>query len=78
MNSAAAPSLRSKISDEEREIGRFQSERKQKLTEVTNFQTLLENIEKNKEASKDYVDLNNRLVTMQTTKHQKQRTIKEN
>jgi DNA sulfur modification protein DndD len=77
-NTAAAQSLRNKIIEEEKQIGNFQSERKQKLTDAVNFQTLLEDLEKNKEASKDLVDLNGRLENLKTTKDQIQRSINEN
>ena len=77
-NTTAAQNLRNKIIEEEKQIGNFQSELKQKLTDAVNFQTLLEDLEKNKEASKDLVDLNGRLENLKLTKDQIQRSINEN
>lgn len=77
-NTAVAQGLRNKIIEEEKQIGNFQSELKQKLTDAVNFQTLLEDLEKNKEASRDLVDLNGRLENLKATKDQIQRSINEN
>jgi DNA sulfur modification protein DndD len=77
-NTKAAQNLRSKIVEEEKLIGNYQSELNQKLTDAVNFQTLLEDLEKNKEASKDLVDLNSRLETLKATKENIQKSINEN
>ena len=77
-NTKVAQQLRSKIIEEEKLIGTFEMELKQKLTDAVNFQRLLEELEKNKEASKDLVDLNGRLETLKAAKDQIQRSINEN
>lgn len=77
-NSAAAQRLRNSIIEEEKLLGNFQAELKQKQTDAVNFQTLLEDLEKNKEASKDLVDLNSRLENLKATKEQILRSINEN
>lgn len=77
-NTATAQNLRNKIIEEEKHINNLRIELKQKLTDATNFQTLLEDLEKNKEASKDMVDLNARLENLKQTKEQIQRSINEN
>lgn len=77
-NTAAAQRLRSNIRDEEKLIWSMEAERKKKLTEAVNFQTLLEDLEKNKEASQALVDINSRLDSLKTTKEQLLRSIHEN
>ena len=77
-NTTAAQNLRNKITEEEKLIGQFQVDLNQKLSDAINFQTLLEDLEKNKEASQDLVDLNSRLENLKNTKEQLQRSINEN
>lgn len=77
-NTTAAQNLRNKIIEEEKQIGNYQSDLKQKQIDAVNFQTWLEDLEKNKEASKDLVDLNGRLENLKATKEQIQRSINEN
>ena len=77
-NTTAARGLRNNIIDEERKIGDYKRDLNQKLSEVVNFQTLLDDLEKNKEASKDLVDLNDRLENLKQSKEQLLRSINEN
>ena len=77
-NTAIAQGLRNNIINEEKKIGEYQKELAQKLTDAVNFQTWLEDLEKNKEASKDLVDLNGRLENLKHNKEQIQRSINEN
>ena len=77
-NTAAAQRLRTSIREEERLIGSMEAERKTQLSEAVNFQTLLEDLEKNKEASQALVDINSRLDSLKTTKEQLLRSINEN
>ena len=77
-NSKQAQNLRGLITTEERQIGELEAELKTKVSEAGNFQKLLEDIEKNKEASSELVDINERLKTLSDKKDQKQREINEN
>lgn len=77
-NTAAAQRLRSSIREEEKRIGEFDRELKNKLSEAVNFQTLLEDLEKNKEASTALVDINNRLDSLKASKEQLLRSLHEN
>lgn len=77
-NTAAATRLRSLIRDEEKKIGELQSELRTKLSEAVNFQTLLEDLEKNKEASTALHDINERLDSLKELKDDILRGIREN
>lgn len=77
-NTAAAQRLRSNIRAEEKTIGEMQAELRNKQSEAVNFQTLLEDLEKNKEASSSLVDINSRLDSLITKRDQLQRDIHEN
>lgn len=77
-NTAAAQRLRNLINNEETKIGEYQKELNQKLTDAVNFQNLLEDLEKNKEASQDLVDLNGRLENLKQTKGHLLNSINEN
>lgn len=77
-NTKEAQKYRNLISGEEKIIGELHSELKTKLTEAVNFQTLLENIEKNREASQNLVDINGRLENLKTKKTDLQKKINEN
>ena len=77
-NTAAATRLRSLIREEEKRIGILETDLKDKLGEAVNFQTLLEDLEKNKEASTALHDINERLDTLKESKEQIQRSIREN
>lgn len=77
-NSIAAQRLRLQISEEEKLIGSFELELKKAINEKVNFQTLLDDLEKNKEASSALVDINSRLENLKSAKEQIQRTINEN
>ncbi len=77
-NSIAAKNLRLKISEEEKQIGTFEEELKKAINEKVNFQTLLEDLEKNKEASSALVDINSRLENLKAEKDKIQRSINEN
>ncbi len=77
-NTAAAQRLRSSIREEEKRIGEFDRDLRNKLSEAVNFQTLLEDLEKNKEASTALVDINNRLDSLKASKEQLLRSLHEN
>lgn len=77
-NSIAAQRLRLQISEEEKLIGSFELELKKAINEKVNFQTLLDDLEKNKEASSALVDINSRLENLKSAKEQIQKTINEN
>ena len=77
-NSSEAQRLRGLITDEERRVGELSTELQNKKNEAINFQTLLEEIEKNKEASSLLVDTNSRLESLKTQKEQNQRELNEN
>ena len=77
-NSSEAQRLRGLITDEERRIGELSIELQTKKDEAINFQTLLEEIEKNKEASSILVDTNSRLDNLKIQKEQTQRDLNEN
>ena len=66
------------IANEERQIGDLESELQNKKNEAINFQTLLEEIEKNKEASSLLVDTNSRLESLISQKLQAQKELNEN
>lgn len=77
-NSTEAQRLRNLITYEERQIGDLEKELKNKRDEAVNFQTLLEEIEKNKEASSLLVDTNSRLESLISQKLQAQNELNEN
>jgi DNA sulfur modification protein DndD len=77
-NSTEAQRLRALITDEERRIGELSTNLQTKRDEAINFRTLLEEIEKNKEASSILVDTNARLENLKTQKEQTQRELNEN
>lgn len=77
-NSSEAQRLRSLITSEERQIGELETELRNKRDEAINFQTLLEDLEKNKEASSLLVDTNSRLASLKAQKEQAQRELNEN
>ena len=77
-NSSEAQRLRNLITIEERQIGDLETELQNKRNEAVNFQTLLEELEKNKEASSLLVDTNSRLESLKTQKEQAQKELNEN
>lgn len=77
-NSSEAQRLRNLITSEERQIGELETELRNKRDEAINFQTLLEDLEKNKEASSLLVDTNSRLASLKAQKEQAQRELNEN
>lgn len=77
-DSSEAQRLRALITGEERQIGELETELQNKKNEAINFQTLLEEIEKNKEASSLLVDTNSRLESLISQKLQAQKELNEN
>ena len=77
-NSSEAQRLRNLITGEEKQIGEFETELQNKRNEALNFQTLLEDLEKNKEASSLLVDTNSRLASLKAQKEQAQKELNEN
>lgn len=77
-NSSEAQRLRSLITGEERVIGDLEKAYQNKKEEALNFQTLLEELEKNKEASSLLVDTNSRLENLIAQKLQAQKELNEN
>lgn len=77
-NSQEAQRLRNSITLEEQRLRELESELDTKLSEATNFQKLLENLENNKEASSELVDINGRLENLKRTKEGLIRSINEN
>lgn len=77
-NTKEAQKYRNLISGEEKIIGELNAELKTKLSEAVNFQTLLENIEKNREASQNLVDINGRLDNLKSKKKDLQNKLNEN
>ena len=77
-NSSEAQRLRNLITSEERQIGELETELQNKKNEAINFQTLLEDLEMNKEASSLLVDTNSRLASLKTQKEQVQKELNEN
>ena len=77
-NNTEAQRLRALITDEEKRIGELSKNLQTKRDEAINFRTLLEEIEKNKEASSILVDTNSRLENLKTQKEQTQRELNEN
>ncbi len=77
-NSSEAQRLRYLITSEEKQIGELETELRNKRDEAINFQTLLEDLEKNKEASSLLVDTNSRLASLKAQKEQVQRELNEN
>lgn len=77
-NSSEAQRLRNLITGEERQIGELETELQNKKNEALNFQTLLEELEKNKEASSLLVDTNSRLESLISQKMQAQKELNEN
>lgn len=77
-NSSEALRLRNLITSEEKQIGELETELRNKRDEAINFQTLLEDLEKNKEASSLLVDTNSRLASLKAQKEQVQRELNEN
>ncbi len=77
-NSTEAERLRSSITLEEQRLRELENELENKLSEATNFQKLLEDIENNKEASSELVDINNRLENLKRTKEGLKKSINEN
>ena len=77
-NSSEAQRLRNLITGEEKQIGELETELRNKRDEAINFQTLLEDLEKNKEASSLLVDTNSRLASLKAQKEQIQRDLNEN
>ena len=77
-NSSEAQRLRNLITGEERQIGELETELQNKKNEAINFQTLLEDLEKNKEASSLLVDTNSRLASLKAQKEQVQKELNEN
>ena len=65
--------MRNLITGEERQIGELETELQNKRNEALNFQTLLEDLEKNKEASSLLVDTNSRLASLKAQKEQAQK-----
>ena len=76
-NTREATRLRGLIKDEEEKLGDLRSELKVKKTEAANFQSLLENLEQNKEASSLLVSTNERLKSLNDQLKQAQGEIKE-
>ena len=70
--------MRNLITSEEKQIGELETELRNKRDEAINFQTLLEDLEKNKEASSLLVDTNSRLASLKAQKEQVQRELNEN
>lgn len=77
-NSSEAQRLRGLITNEEKRVGELESELQTKRDEAINFQTLLEEIEKNKDASSLLVDTNSRLEHLKSQKEAAQKTLNEN
>ena len=76
-NTREATRLRGLIKSEEEKLGDLKSELKVKQTEAANFQSLLENLEQNKEASSLLHSTNERLATLKEQLKQAQGEIKE-
>lgn len=76
-NTKRAAELRGLIKSEEETLGTLRAELKDKQTEAANFQTLLENLEKNKEASSLLVNTNNRLNSLEQQKKETESAISE-
>lgn len=77
-NSSEAQRLRGLITNEEKRVGELELELQTKRDEAINFQTLLEEIEKNKDASSLLVDTNSRLEHLKSQKEAAQKTLNEN
>lgn len=76
-NTREATRLRGLISAEEDKLRDLRSDLKVKQTEAANFQSLLENLEQNKEASSLLHSTNERLTTLKEQLKQAQSEIKE-
>lgn len=76
-NTREATRLRGLIKSEEEQLGDLRSQLKVKQTEAANFQSLLENLEQNKEASSLLHSTNERLATLKEQLKQAQGEIKE-
>jgi len=76
-NTKEAARLRDLIHNEESRLRQLREDLKQKQTEAANFQTLLENLEQNKEASSLLVSINERLKNLYEQRKQVQAEIKE-
>lgn len=76
-NTREATRLRGLIKSEEEKLGDLRAELKVKQTEAANFQSLLENLEQNKEASSLLHSTNDRLTTLKEQLKQAQGEIKE-
>lgn len=76
-NTREATRLRALIKAEEEKLGDLRSDLKVKKTEAANFQSLLENLEQNKEASSLLVSTNERLKSLNEQLKQAQGEIKE-
>lgn len=76
-NTREATRLRGLIKSEEEKLGDLRAELKVKQTEAANFQSLLENLEQNKEASSLLHSTNDRLATLKEQLKQVQGEIKE-
>lgn len=77
-NTTAAQNLRQSIKEEEKQIGNYELELQQKQRDAVGYQKLLDDIEKNKEASEELVALNGRLETLKSNKEYILRSIHEN
>lgn len=76
-NTREATRLRGLIKSEEEKLRELKSDLKVKQTEAANFQSLLENLEQNKEASSLLHSTNDRLATLKEQLKQAQGEIKE-
>lgn len=76
-NTKKATELRGLIKTEEEALKSLRSELKDKQTEAANFQTLLDNLEKNKEASSLLVNTNERIKALYQKKKEAEASISE-
>lgn len=77
-NTKEAEKYRELIRSEEKTVGDMDRERKAKASEAVNFQNLLDNIEKNKDASENLKNTNERIESLKEARDDKQRKISEN
>lgn len=77
-NSKEAERLRNAINLEQQQLGTLESELKQKQKEAVNFTTLLDELEKNKEASELLVMTNKKIENIENQISQTYRKISEN
>lgn len=76
-NTKEATRLRDLIKTEEETLGTLKEDLKNQLTEAANFQSLLENLEKNKDASSLLHNINERLDSLKQQLRQAQGEIRE-